>query len=334
MLDSFSLDQLRTFVAAAAAGSFSAAGRQLGRVQSVVSHTIANLEGQIGVRLFDRSGRYPKLTAQGTALLADARAIVGTIDQFKARARSLAGGLEPELTVIVNAMFPAVELTSAVRAFHAEFPDTPLRIAVEGMGAVIEPVLERQCSFGIRGSFLTDHAELTAEYLLAFRYLTVASAEHPLAKYRAPLPVNALKQHVQLVLSDRSSLTEGKDLGVISPKTWRLSDLGAKHAFLRAGLGWGGMPLHLVEADLADGSLVQLTLAESAAPATFPMSAIYRTDNPPGPAGRWLIERLKQPATAAQTKDQTISAVTPRMPTSRVRQVTKKSSGKRARRGR
>ena len=51
MLDGVSLDQIRIFVAAADEGSFSAAGRKLNRAQSVVSQTIANLEGQIGVTL-------------------------------------------------------------------------------------------------------------------------------------------------------------------------------------------------------------------------------------------------------------------------------------------
>ena len=66
MLDAVSLDQLRTFIAAVDEGSFSAASRKLLRAQSVVSETISNLEDQIGVRLFDRSGRYPKLTAAGS----------------------------------------------------------------------------------------------------------------------------------------------------------------------------------------------------------------------------------------------------------------------------
>src|SRR5436190_13098959 len=55
MLDGVTLDQLRTFTAAAEQGSFSAAGRKLRRAQSVVSQTLANLEAQLGVQLFDRS---------------------------------------------------------------------------------------------------------------------------------------------------------------------------------------------------------------------------------------------------------------------------------------
>src|ERR1700726_4361547 len=96
MLDAVSLDQLRTFIAAADEGSFSAAGRRLRRAQSVVSQTLANLEGQLGVKLFDQSGHLPVLTDQGRALLDNARTVAGDVDRLKARAKSLAGGLEPE----------------------------------------------------------------------------------------------------------------------------------------------------------------------------------------------------------------------------------------------
>ncbi len=135
--------------------------------------------------------------------------------------------------------------------------------------------------------------------------------------------------HVQLVLTDRSSLTQGKDLRVMSPKTWRLSDLGAKHAFLRAGLGWGGMPLHLVEADLANGTLVPLTLAESDAATSISMSAIYRTDTPPGPAGRWLIDRLKQSEEGAQTMDRVPLDRVSRKPERGARPFAKEGSARR-----
>jgi DNA-binding transcriptional LysR family regulator len=106
MLDSVSLDQLRTFIAAVDEGSFSAASRKLRRAQSVVSETVSNLEDQIGVLLFDRSGRYPKLTPAGIVLLADARSIVTGVDLLKARAKGMAIGLEPELSVVVDVFYP------------------------------------------------------------------------------------------------------------------------------------------------------------------------------------------------------------------------------------
>jgi DNA-binding transcriptional LysR family regulator len=54
------------------------------------------------------------------------------------------------------------------------------------------------------------------------------------------------------------------------------------------------MPLHTVERDLSEGRLVKL-LIEDVTPGSLimPMSAVYPTSAPPGPAGRWLIERLK-----------------------------------------
>ncbi len=154
MLESVSLDHLRIFIAAADEGSFSAGGRRLRRTQSVVSQTLANLEAQLGVKLFDRSSRRPVLTDQG-ALLAEARAVVSGMDVFKARAKGLSDGLEPELSVVVDVMFPFEQLTCAVAAFQAKFPATPLRLYVEALGAVLQPVMEGRCAFGVMGSFPT-----------------------------------------------------------------------------------------------------------------------------------------------------------------------------------
>jgi DNA-binding transcriptional LysR family regulator len=294
MLDGVSLDQLRTFIAAADEGSFSAGGRRLRRAQSVVSQTLANLEAQLGVKLFDRSSRSPVLTSQGVALLAEARAVVSGMDVFKARAKSLSDGLEPELSVVVDVMFPLERLTGAVAAFQAKFPATPLRLYVEALGAVLQPVIEGRCAFGVMGSLPTAPAQLTREHLLSMGWAFVASSTHPLASLKGPIAAHVLAQHRQLVLTDRSELSQGKEFGVFSANTWRLADLGAKHAFLRAGLGWGGMPVGAIESDLVNRSLVKIRIEDMPeSRLVMPMSAVFRTDTPPGPAGRWLIERLK-----------------------------------------
>ena len=294
MLDRVSLDQLRTFIAAADEGSFSAGGRRLRRAQSVVSQTLANLEAQLGVKLFDRSNRSPVLTSQGMALLAEARAVVSRMDVFKARAKGLSDGLEPELSVVVDAVFPLGHLTDAVAAFQAKFQTTPLRLYVEALGAVLQPVIEGRCAFGVMGTLPTAPPQLTREHVLNATWAFVVSPTHPLASLKGPLQARVLAQHRQLVLTDRSELSRGKDFGVLSANNWRLADLGAKHAFLRAGLGWGGMPVGVVEADLASGALVKIRIEDiPEGHLVMAMSAVFKTDTPPGPAGRWLIERLK-----------------------------------------
>src|ERR1700681_4107409 len=228
MLDSVSLDHLRMFIAAADEGSFSAGGGRWRGAQSVISQTLANLEAQLGVKLFDRSSRSPVLTPQGLALLAEARTVVSRMDVFKARAKGLSDGLQPELSVVMDVMYPLEQLTRAVVAFQAEFPATPLTLYVEALGAVLQPVMDGRCAFGVMGSLPTAPPQLTPEALFGVRNLFVASPKHPLASLKGPIPTAVLAQHRQLVLTDRSELSQGKDFGVFSSNTWRLPGRGAE----------------------------------------------------------------------------------------------------------
>ncbi|MDB5873726.1 MAG: LysR family transcriptional regulator [Ramlibacter sp.] len=294
MLDAVTLDQLRTFIAAADEGSFSAAGRKLKRAQSVVSQTLANLENQLDTQLFERTGRYPRLTAQGVALLQEARRVLEHMDGFKARAKTMAAGLEPELSIVVDVMFPMDVLTETVGLFRCAFPDTPLRLYVEALGAVVQPVQSGHCSIGIIGTLPEVPEEMSSEPLLSFPMVTVVSPSHPLAQLRKTITMKEVANHVQLVLTDRSTLTEGQSFGVFSPLTWKLADLGAKHAFLKAGFGWGNMPLPMVAADLASGALSRIQLkAFENLDATMRMRAVFRKSDPPGPAGRWFLDQLQ-----------------------------------------
>jgi DNA-binding transcriptional LysR family regulator len=100
------------------------------------------------------------------------------------------------------------------------------------------------------------------------------------------------------VLTDRSLLTQGQDLGVIGTQTWRLADLGSKHMLLKEGIGWGYMPEPMVREDIAAGRLIRLDMPEYK-DGFIRLHAIYRTDTPPGPAGSWLIARFVAQAEGA-----------------------------------
>jgi DNA-binding transcriptional LysR family regulator len=295
MLDGVSLNQLRTFIAAVDEGSFSAAARKLNRAQSVVSDMISGLEDQIGVSLFERGGRYPKLTSEGAVLLADARNIISGIDTFRARAKGMTSGIEAELSVVVDVLFPIAAITDSAKEFKDRFPGTPLRLYVEALGSTYQSVLNGTAALGIVGPLPVLPPALTSERLTGVAMTMVASPDHPLALLSGTIEKTELAKHVQLVLTDRSDLSKGQEFGVMSPWTWRLADLFAKHAFLLNGLGWGGMPLHAVGKDIAEGRLVELQVEDLPSDGLIlPMSAIFPTATPPGPAGRWLIERLKR----------------------------------------
>ena len=120
------IDALHVFLAIADTGSFAAASRRLGRATSVVSYQLANLETQLGLTLLDRRGaKKIALTEAGQALVPNARAVAREVDSLLARARSLLGGVEAEVSLAVDVMMPMRDLTSILEDFRAAFGDLP-----------------------------------------------------------------------------------------------------------------------------------------------------------------------------------------------------------------
>jgi DNA-binding transcriptional LysR family regulator len=305
MLDALTLDQLRTFVAIADARSFRAAAGRLSRVQSAVSQAIANLEKELSIRLFDRSGYRPALTPEGQALLADARAILLKVDTMRARARGLGEGLELGLAIALDPQFPLGLAAAALKDLHDTYPSVTVQMWTAPLGAAIVALREGRCALAITAADLPD-PRIGLESLLFVPRAAVAAATHPLAarsKDGAPLTSAELADHLQIVVPDPSPLTEGRDFGVLSPGTWHVSDNETKRALILAGAGWGSLPLWLIERDLAEGRLVRIAVAEFGPQGeTFVRAYLARrTDQPLGPAARAFREALLRRADGSAT---------------------------------
>ena len=300
------LDQLRVFLTVIDVGSFAGAARKLGRATSVISYSIANLEGQLGVMLFDRkSTRKPQLTDAGKTVLAEARTVSNGIDDLRAKVKGLLQGLEAELHLVIDVLFPSERVADALKAFRREFPTVLLHLHIEALGAVTKLVLDRVATVGISGPLASDFDGLERIGIGSVPMIPVAAPDHPLATGRNR--PGASRDHVQLVLTDRSTLSQGKEFAVLSSRTWRLADMGSKHTLLKEGIGWGNMPLPMIEEDLKAGRLVRLNLPDLKG-GDYTLDAIYRTDTPPGPAATWLIDRFKSqiektPARAKPNKE-------------------------------
>ena len=289
------IDQLKVFLTVVEAGSFTAAARRLRRAVSAISYAIAALEQQLGVTLFDREGvRTPTLTEAGAAVLSKARVITVGVDDLRASVRSLLGGVEAEVTLVVDVMLPSARLVDAVRAFEATFPTVNLRLHVEALSAVAQLVRSGAAMVGVGGGVLATEPDLELVHVGEVAMIPVAAPHHPLALAR-PVLAGAARRHRQLILTVRTPFSEGPDVGVFAAEGWRLADLGAKHALLLAGVGWGNMPEPNVRDDLAAGRLVRLALPEVKSN-TYSFRAMYRTDTPPGPAVSWLIRRFADQA--------------------------------------
>lgn len=293
MYDPVTLDQLRAFVAVVEEGSFSAAARKLQRVQSAISTSMANLESQLGLPIWDRTTKVAKLTEQGKALLTAARRVLGEVDALRRLSAGMVLGLEASVSLCVDALFPLRALIDLCSAFAKEFPAVDLRIDTQVLSAVSARVLQGTATLGVAspGGIASG---LERQVLSAIRMVPVVSASHPLAAVKGRIPQRRFADAIQIVLSERSD-SGIDDRGVLSPRTWRVADLHTKHMMLVAGLGWGNLPEHLARDDLRQGRLVAIAPEPWGEDEhTLYFSAIYRSDTTFGPAHRWLLRTLEE----------------------------------------
>lgn len=292
MLERVTLDQLRMLVAIDDAGSFTAAARQVDRAQSAVSHAIAGLELDMGVALFDRTTRTPKITSAGRAVLAEARTILARVDHLKARARAISAGLEAELLLAVSVVVPRPALIDLLDAFRTEFPSVGLRLFVEEVGGAPQLVMDGQADLGLVGrpslaSNLYEGLEVIA--VGAVEIVAVAHPSHPLALLDGPLSEGDMDDHRQLVPTSRALPRYPNRL---VQDVWEIADLVVRRDMLMRGLGWGTVPRHLVKDALSRGDLVELDISARPQEAMrVPLYACHRKSAAPGPAAQWLIER-------------------------------------------
>jgi DNA-binding transcriptional LysR family regulator len=294
MLEGVTIEQLRTLRAVAEAGSFSAAARKLGRVQAAVSQSIDRLEAQLELRLFDRTGRVPRLTAHGQAIVAAAATVEAGVDGLDELVASLKRGVERTLQIMVDVLFPTESLVVFARDFAREHPGVGLVLFTEILSAVTAHVREKRSAWGIALED-ADMSELERRPIADVRLIPVAAPEHPLARRQGSIAGAALAEAVQIVLGEHRPPEEraADDQGVFSPRTWRVVDLATKQALIAGGLGWGHMPEHLVREDLRTGRLQELRLdAWGDVPPRRSLVLVWRPHAVMGPVARWAQDHL------------------------------------------
>lgn len=296
VLDNVTINQLRAFVAVCDQGSFSGAARKLRRAQSAISHAIKALESAFDVELFERNTRKAQLTAAGRSLLPDARAIISRTEEMKNRADSIARAGVPQVSVAVDAYFPRAHLIDCLRTLQAGFRTAAINLRITTMQGGENLVLERVCALAVT---IENVPEVNPEaierrWLCEAEMVTVCAPSHPLASTPRPIPMDEFGRHIQIVVTDNQPGAEKTQQGVAGKRQWLVNDLGAKRDLLKAGLGWGHLPRHLVGEDLASGQLVELERrAWHIRPLTFVIS--QRRGYDLSPCESRLVELLGKP---------------------------------------
>jgi DNA-binding transcriptional LysR family regulator len=284
-------DQLAAFVAVATEGTFTLAAVRLHKSQSAISKLVRNLEGELGVLVFNRSGYRVTLTDAGKALLERALSVLEQVRELGSLGRALAGTHEPSVRLAVDAITPLRLVLGVLRGVGQAFPNVRIELSTEHMGGALEVLEEGRVDLAVT-SRNVDARSIEAEPFTCVAISAVAHRDHPIARVRGPVPSSALREHPQIVLSDSARKQLGPSINVLEAGLrWNVSDVSAKKEIILAGMGWGGLPRHLVEAELRRGTLVELVVREFRADA-IALCLARRRDRSVGRVGRLLWDGL------------------------------------------
>lgn len=284
-------ESLQAFVLAAELGSFSAAARRLKKAQSAISTSIANLEIDTGLQLFDRSARSPTLTAEGRALLPHANGILLGTREFMAKAGSMAEGTEDRLGLVVEQGINSTPLFTILEQFSEVFPTvslevfntssadtgTLLREGTADLGLMIEQD-SYPSGFQFRG---VGHSTI----------IPVCTPEHPLAAYPNPRYAE-LRQHRQIVLRSRYRAPEDLTDEIKSPTIWTVENPDMILALVLRGLGWAELPLASVNRHIVDGTLLRLAYGFQQCDELEGIDVVWTEQRVLGRAGQWFRDQL------------------------------------------
>jgi len=287
------LDQLRAFCAVVETGGFHAAGESLFRSQSAISIAIKNLEQELGLSLFDRSGYRPALTAQGQVLFGKARNMLSRSEEFSNIASHFAEGEETEISIALSAIAPVEQVLGVIKQISESAPATRMSLQVENMGGTLERLQDRDVDFAI-AERLTPTEKLEEARLSSTEMVSVISTDFPLATRYPAIGVADLEQYVQVVVRDTSRNQPRQSAGIIEGASqWLVNDFDMKKRMILSGSAWGRMPRHRVAEELADGRLLVLS-GKRLEPLTIDMYLFRRADEPMGPVGERLWQLLQQ----------------------------------------
>jgi len=293
MQNVLSLDALRALDAIERKGSFAAAAEVLFKVPSALSYTIAKLESELGVSLFDRSKQKAQLTPAGQLLLQQGRQILLASRQLEEAVRQLDTGWEPKLTIAVESLVPWQPLFALVDEFGALGKMTQVALREEVMAGSWEALQTGRADLavGLTGDGVSGQFHLEPMAMVDFVF--AVAPYHPLSRVEQPVQVADLVSQTAIVLADSAIDMPRRDSGLFdSRRRVQVNSMAAKIAAHKAGLGVGFLPRHLIQDELAEGSLVAKMSAIPRAPAMLYVG--WRKNQQLGEAAKWFSQRLSQ----------------------------------------
>ncbi|WP_212626739.1 LysR family transcriptional regulator [Pseudomonas sp. PP3] len=276
---------LLAFVEAATQGSFSAAGRKLGRSQSTISAAVASLEIDLNLTLFDRSSRKPGLTPAGRVVLQRAEEILAATSRLEMTASQLSQGVEAKLTVALSDTYQSDRFEASLSAFEQRYPDLELECLIaecDDLVALVQSGRAQIAFAEMQDSYPPDLVNSTVDERTEIALFV--SPQHPLATLDQ-IDQEVLQQHRELRLATIVNPYESRAKG----RVWSAPSYLMLLEMAQGGFGWAPLPRWLV-ARFGPGTLQELQVRGW--PKTVSVDALWSRLHPPGPAGSWLLGKM------------------------------------------
>jgi DNA-binding transcriptional LysR family regulator len=293
-------EQLSVFRAVTDHGTFSKAARALNRAVSSVSYTIASLEDQLQLSLFDRTAYRPTLTVAGKSLYDDADLLLRRVDRFASKVNLLGGGGKTSIVISVDALFPRTVLVEALAKFAAEYPEVSVSIRQRDWDTAIDDMKEGTSDLGlVRVDPRLSLRDIEGMQIGTTQNLLVASPDHPLAKSDEPFEFSDLDNYRQVFLSHTPISSEKEHYLIHRTDIWTVADEETLRDLVVKNVGWAYLNRHAIWQDLQDGKLVILKCKGIREYSHNRLAVAWLVSDPPfGPSLR-LAELLKEMFPAA-----------------------------------
>ncbi|MFV5502191.1 LysR family transcriptional regulator [Acinetobacter sp. 226] len=285
-------EQLLMFKTVMETGSFSAAARQLGKVPSAVSMAIANLEIDLNLELFQRSGREPKPTPQAQVLYEKTQQLLVEMNQWIQHAQALSSGQESELNIVVVSELLHTRWTDYIVLLEQEFPSLQINVFSAPQEDAHRMLFEGSAQLALM--FEREQLETREQFVEVKREVLVAvvAKQHPLSQF-AQVSYEQILQNRQIVVASRDRTIKPELL--FSRNYWRTDNHHSACSMIQQGLGWGVLPLEMLnEQPHLQDQLQVLNLLDFTPKFAYFVDLVWSRETRLSTAAHFLIDHLRK----------------------------------------
>ena len=285
-------EQLTIFKTVIETGSFSAAARLLGKVPSAISMSIANLEIDLNLALFERTGREPKPTTQALVLYEKTEQLLVEINQWKQHAFSLSTGLEPALNIVVVSELLHMRWTEYILLLERQFPLLQINIITAPQEDALKMLMSQTAQLALM--FEREVLESSEQFVELKRELLVPviATNHPLAKCEN-VTFEQIQHTRQIVIASRDKTIKPELL--YSKQYWRTDNHHSASLLILENLGWGVLPQQmLIENPRLKKQLKILQLSDFTPKFEYYVDLVWSRESQLGSAAHFLINHIRK----------------------------------------